>query len=81
MLSWIIGYLVQKMVQVKNGQLPLYTPQSALQPAAPPAIRSGMSATRTHAQAPSVRSFAGETLRALSSTLLLLGLIGDRRVR
>jgi hypothetical protein len=23
--------------------------------------------------------FAGETLRALSSTLLLLGLIGDRR--
>lgn len=25
--------------------------------------------------------FAGETLRALTSTLLLLGLIGDRRVR
>jgi hypothetical protein len=25
--------------------------------------------------------FAGETLRALSSTLLLLGLIGDRRAR
>jgi hypothetical protein len=25
--------------------------------------------------------FAGETLRALSSTLRLLGLIGDRRVR
>jgi hypothetical protein len=26
-------------------------------------------------------AFAGETLRALSATLLLLGLIGDRRVR
>lgn len=26
-------------------------------------------------------AFAAETLRALSSTLLLLGLIGDRRVR
>jgi len=25
--------------------------------------------------------FAGETLRALSATLLLLGLIGDRRAR
>jgi hypothetical protein len=25
--------------------------------------------------------FAGETLRALTSALLLLGLIGDRRVR
>jgi hypothetical protein len=25
--------------------------------------------------------FAGETARALASTLLLLGLIGDRRVR
>ncbi len=25
--------------------------------------------------------FSGETLRALASTLLLLGLIGDRRVR
>jgi hypothetical protein len=25
--------------------------------------------------------FAGETARALSSTLLLLGLIGDRRAR
>ncbi len=25
--------------------------------------------------------FAGETMRALASTLLLLGLIGDRRVR
>jgi hypothetical protein len=25
--------------------------------------------------------FAGETLRAFASTLLLLGLIGDRRVR
>jgi len=25
--------------------------------------------------------FAGETVRALASTLLLLGLIGDRRVR
>lgn len=29
----------------------------------------------------SVRIVAVETLRALSSTLLLLGLIGDRRVR
>jgi hypothetical protein len=26
-------------------------------------------------------AFAAETIRALSSTLLLLGLIGDRRVR
>jgi hypothetical protein len=26
-------------------------------------------------------AFAGATLRALSSTLLLLGLIGDRRAR
>jgi hypothetical protein len=26
-------------------------------------------------------AFAGATVRALSSTLLLLGLIGDRRVR
>ncbi|MBB6467409.1 hypothetical protein HNQ96_003288 [Aminobacter lissarensis] len=26
-------------------------------------------------------AFAGETLRALSSALLLLGLIGDRRAR
>jgi hypothetical protein len=26
-------------------------------------------------------AFAAETVRALSSTLLLLGLIGDRRVR
>jgi hypothetical protein len=26
-------------------------------------------------------AFAAETFRALSSTLLLLGLIGDRRVR
>jgi hypothetical protein len=25
--------------------------------------------------------FSGETVRALASTLLLLGLIGDRRVR
>jgi hypothetical protein len=25
--------------------------------------------------------FAGQTVRALASTLLLLGLIGDRRVR
>jgi hypothetical protein len=27
------------------------------------------------------RTFAAETLRALSSAILLLGLIGDRRVR
>jgi hypothetical protein len=40
-----------------------------------------MSSTRIHAKASSARFFAGETLRALSSTLLLLGLIGDRRVR
>jgi len=33
-------------------------------------------AIRTNASA-----FAAETVRALASTLLLLGLIGDRRVR
>jgi hypothetical protein len=32
-------------------------------------------------QSRSSTGFAGETLRALSSTLLLLGLIGDRRAR
>jgi len=31
--------------------------------------------------APRPTGFAGETVRALASTLLLLGLIGDRRVR
>jgi len=40
-----------------------------------------MSSMRATAKASSARFFAGETLRALSSTLLLLGLIGDRRVR
>jgi hypothetical protein len=36
--------------------------------------------TRPRNLSPST-GFAGETLRALSSTLLLLGLIGDRRAR
>jgi hypothetical protein len=38
--------------------------------------------TKRHASiAARPTGFAGETLRALASTLLLLGLIGDRRVR
>ncbi|PBB36087.1 hypothetical protein EOA75_02555 [Mesorhizobium sp. M1A.F.Ca.IN.022.07.1.1] len=37
--------------------------------------------TRTRSVASSRPGFAGETVRALASTLLLLGLIGDRRVR
>jgi hypothetical protein len=37
---------------------------------------------KRHAQAASHRTgFAGETVRALASALLLLGLIGDRRAR
>ncbi|TWI41133.1 hypothetical protein IQ26_01070 [Mesorhizobium tianshanense] len=49
--------------------------------------RFGCSCMRTamNTRATSVASrqtgFAGETARALASTLLLLGLIGDRRVR
>jgi len=38
-----------------------------------------MTTRRTAVSCPT--GFAGETLRALSSTLLLLGLIGDRRAR
>jgi hypothetical protein len=40
-------------------------------------------AMKTEVRSIAARStgFAGETLRALSSTLLLLGLIGDRRAR
>ncbi|AZO11776.1 hypothetical protein EN817_14725 [Mesorhizobium sp. M3A.F.Ca.ET.174.01.1.1] len=38
-------------------------------------------ATRTRFVASSRTGFAGETVRALASTLLLLGLIGDRRAR
>jgi hypothetical protein len=37
--------------------------------------------TRPHIAKSPAAAFAGETLRALSSTLLLLGLIGDRRAR
>ncbi|CAG1008280.1 hypothetical protein RHIZO_03478 [Rhizobiaceae bacterium] len=37
--------------------------------------------TRPTAQVSRPSAFAGATVRALSSTLLLLGLIGDRRVR
>ncbi|TKB21230.1 MAG: hypothetical protein E5V75_04025 [Mesorhizobium sp.] len=37
--------------------------------------------TRTRSVASPRPGFAGETVRALASTLLLLGLIGDRRVR
>jgi hypothetical protein len=37
--------------------------------------------TRPTAQVSRTSAFAGATVRALSSTLLLLGLIGDRRVR
>jgi hypothetical protein len=37
--------------------------------------------TRPHIAKSSRPGFAGEALRALSSTLLLLGLIGDRRAR
>ncbi|OBQ92319.1 hypothetical protein A9K66_09595 [Mesorhizobium sp. AA23] len=42
--------------------------------------RAGMT-TRTRSVASSRPGFARETVRALASTLLLLGLIGDRRVR
>lgn len=37
--------------------------------------------TRVSSVASRPTGFAGETVRALASTLLLLGLIGDRRVR
>jgi hypothetical protein len=37
--------------------------------------------TRTEASKVSRSAFAGETVRALFSTLLLLGLSGDRRAR
>ena len=37
--------------------------------------------TRTRTVASPRTGLAGETVRALASTLLLLGLIGDRRVR
>jgi len=37
--------------------------------------------TRASSVASRPAGFAGETVRALHSTLLLLGLIGDRRVR
>ncbi|WP_185970447.1 MULTISPECIES: hypothetical protein [unclassified Mesorhizobium] len=37
--------------------------------------------TRASSVASRPTGFAGETVRALASTLLLLGLIGDRRVR
>ncbi|RAZ88932.1 hypothetical protein FJ987_15545 [Mesorhizobium sp. CU2] len=37
--------------------------------------------TRVRTVASARTGFAGETARALASTLLLLGLIGDRRVR
>jgi hypothetical protein len=37
--------------------------------------------TRVRSVASSRTGFAGETACALASTLLLLGLIGDRRVR
>jgi len=50
----------------------------------PPLGRSCKSAamtTRARSVASSRTGFAGETARALASTLLLLGLIGDRRVR
>ncbi|TIN19792.1 MAG: hypothetical protein E5Y31_23850 [Mesorhizobium sp.] len=38
-----------------------------------------MNMCATNASRPT--GFSGETVRALTSTLLLLGLIGDRRVR
>jgi hypothetical protein len=38
-----------------------------------------MNTRATNATRPT--GFSGETVRALTSTLLLLGLIGDRRVR
>jgi hypothetical protein len=37
--------------------------------------------TRIRTVASARPGFAGETVRALASTLLLLGLIGDRRAR
>jgi hypothetical protein len=37
--------------------------------------------TRSHAAKSTSTGFAGETLRALSAAVLLLGLIGDRRAR
>ncbi|BCG86212.1 hypothetical protein MesoLj113c_23220 [Mesorhizobium sp. 113-3-9] len=42
-------------------------------------MRAGMNTRATTASRQT--GFAGETVRALASTLLLLGLIGDRRVR
>ncbi|SDA80438.1 hypothetical protein SAMN02927914_03148 [Mesorhizobium qingshengii] len=42
-------------------------------------MRAAMNTRATNATRPT--GFSGETMRALTSTLLLLGLIGDRRVR
>ncbi len=42
-------------------------------------MRTGMNARATTASRQT--GFADQTVRALASTLLLLGLIGDRRVR
>ena len=42
-------------------------------------MRAAMNTRATNATRPT--GFSGETVRALASTLLLLGLIGDRRVR
>lgn len=54
--------------------------RASLPPAALPAIDAVMSASRANFRS-SVRFVADESVRALSATLLLLGLIGDRRVR
>lgn len=44
-------------------------------------VRDGIMNMRPASNAPRPTGFSGETLRALASTLLLLGLIGDRRAR
>jgi len=50
-----------------------------LAPVAP--VRDGIMNTRHASNASRPTGFSGETLRALASALLLLGLIGDRRAR
>jgi hypothetical protein len=62
-------------------------PASSTSAARPPGLPDGMpscmrSAMQTRPRSSNSSSgFAGEALRALSSALLLLGLIGDRRAR
>ena len=63
-----------------NSNRNMTTPASRLPPPGRSCKRTAMT-TRARTVASSRTGFAGETARALASTLLLLGLIGDRRVR